>query len=71
MVPRQYSESLRQHQDTYQTPSRQPSDIPKHLVEKEPTDQITLIGSTVAEDENIPFLVCVHYGHISIIILVS
>ena len=43
--PRQYSESLRQHQDTSQTPSRQPSDIPKHLVEKEPADQITLIGS--------------------------
>ena len=37
--PRQYPESLRQPPDTSQKLSRQPSDIPRHLGEKEPADQ--------------------------------
>ena len=39
LPPRQYPESLRQPPDTSQTLSRQPSDIPRHLGEKEPADQ--------------------------------
>ena len=37
--PRQYPDSLRQPPGTTQTLSRQSSDIPKHLGEKEPADQ--------------------------------